>query len=106
MIRRPPRSTLFPYTTLFRSDLNLQSGYVVGTGKGKKQRLVPVGAEASAWVTRYLREVRPLHTRRRDSGRLFVNPRGGRLSRQSLWIVVRRAATRAGLRAQVSPHML
>src|SRR3989449_5731066 len=86
MIRRPPRSTLFPYTTLFRS--------------------VPVGAEASAWVTRYLREVRPLHTRRRDSGRLFVNPRGGRLSRQSLWIVVRRAATRAGLRAQVSPHML
>src|SRR5207249_9199548 len=56
--------------------------------------------------TRYLREVRPLHTRRRDSGRLFVNPRGGRLSRQSLWIVVRRAATRAGLRAQVSPHML
>src|SRR5207249_2853807 len=87
-------------------DLNLQSGYVVCTGKGKKQRLVPVGAEASAWVTRYLREVRPLHTRRRDSGRLFVNPRGGRLSRQSLWIVVRRAATRAGLRAQVSPHML
>src|SRR2546422_4009280 len=51
MIRRPPRSTLFPYTTLFRS--------------------VPVGAEASAWVTRYLREVRPLHTRRdRKSTRL------------------------------------
>jgi len=87
-------------------DLNLQAGYVVCTGKGKKQRLVPVGAEASTWVTRYLREVRPLHTRRRDSGRLFVNPRGGRLSRQSLWVVVRRAATRAGLRARVSPHVL
>ena len=67
---------------------------------------MPVGAEASTWVTRYLREVRPLHTRRRDSGRLFVNPRGGRLSRQSLWVVVRRAATRAGLRARVSPHVL
>jgi integrase/recombinase XerD len=87
-------------------DLNLRSGYVICTGKGKKQRLVPVGAEASAWVTRYLREARPLHTRGHDSGRFFVNPRGGRLSRQSLWVVVRRAATRAGLRARVSPHTL
>ena len=50
--------------------------------------------------------MRPLHTGRRDGGRLFVNPRGGRLSRQSLWIVVRRAASRAGLRTRVSPHLL
>ena len=87
-------------------DLNLQAGYVVCTGKGRKQRLVPVGAEAAAWVTRYLNEVRPLHTRRRDSGRLFVNPRGGRLSRQSLWVVVRRAAARADLHGRLSPHVL
>jgi integrase/recombinase XerD len=87
-------------------DLNLQAGYVICTGKGRKQRLVPVGAEASAWVTRYLREVRPLGARRHDSGRLFVNPRGGRLSRQALWLLVRRAAARAGLRARVSPHTL
>src|SRR5207245_2939199 len=80
-------------------DLNLSAGYVVCTGKGGKQRLVPVGAEAMEWTRRYLREVRPLHTRRRDSGRLFVNPRGGPLSRQSLWTLVRRAATAAGLGA-------
>jgi len=85
-------------------DVNLAAGYVVCTGKGRKQRLVPAGAEATAWATRYLKDVRPLHTRRRDSGRLFVNSRGGRLSRQSLWAIVRRAATRAGMRA--SPHML
>jgi integrase/recombinase XerD len=87
-------------------DVNLTAGYLVCTGKGRKQRLVPVGAEAVQWVRRYLREVRPLWTRRRDSGRLFVNPRGGPLSRQSLWAIVRQAAARAGVRGRVSPHML
>jgi integrase/recombinase XerD len=87
-------------------DLNLSAGYVICTGKGAKQRLVPVGAEALAWVRRYVRGVRPGQTRRRDSGRLFVNPRGGALSRQSLWTLVRRAASAAGLRGRVSPHVL
>lgn len=91
---------------LRRDDLNLTAGYVVCTGKGQKQRLVPVGAEALQWVGRYLREVRPLATRARDSGGVFVNPRGGPLSRQSLWIIVRRAGARAGLRRRVSPHTL
>ena len=87
-------------------DLNLAAGYVICTGKGSRQRLVPVGAEALEWMRRYLRDVRPGHTRRRDAGRLFVNPRGGPLSRQSLWTLVRRAAAAAGLRRRVSPHML
>jgi len=87
-------------------DVNLTAGYVVCTGKGRKQRLVPVGAEAAQWVRRYLREIRPLSTRARDSGHLFVNPRGGRLSRQSLWAIVRHAAARAGVPHRVSPHVL
>jgi integrase/recombinase XerD len=87
-------------------DLNLAAGYVICTGKGSRQRLVPVGGEALDWVRRYLGEVRPLHTRRRDAGRLFVNPRGGPLSRQSLWTLVRRAAAAAGLGRRVSPHVL
>jgi integrase/recombinase XerD len=87
-------------------DVNLSAGYVVCMGKGRKQRLVPVGGEAARWVSRYLRDVRPLYTRVRDSGRLFVNPRGGRLSRQSLWTIVRHAAVRAGLRQRISPHVL
>ena len=87
-------------------DVNLSAGYVVCMGKGRKQRLVPVGGEAAQWVSRYLRDVRPLYTRVRDSGRLFVNPRGGRLSRQSLWTIVRHAAARAGLRPRISPHVL
>jgi integrase/recombinase XerD len=87
-------------------DVNLTAGYVVCTGKGRKQRLVPLGAEAAHWVARYLKEARPLATRRRDAGRFFVNPRGGCLSRQSLWAIVRRAAAAAGLRRRVSPHVL
>ena len=87
-------------------DLNLTAGYVVCTGKGRKQRLVPVGAEALARVREYLRDVRPRLTRRRDSGHVFVNLRGQRLSRQALWTIVRRAATRAGITRRVSPHVL
>jgi integrase/recombinase XerD len=87
-------------------DVNLTAGYVVCTGKGRKQRLVPLGAEAAHWLARYLKEARPLATRRRDAGRLFVNPRGGPLSRQSLWAIVRRAAALAGLPRRVSPHVL
>ena len=87
-------------------DLNLSAGYVVCMGKGGKQRLVPVGAEALEWTRRYLKDVRPRDARRRDCGRLFVNPRGGPLSRQSLWTLVRRAAAGAGIKRRVSPHML
>jgi integrase/recombinase XerD len=87
-------------------DLNLAAGYVICTGKGRKQRLVPVGAEALAWLRAYLRDVRPRQARARDSGRLFLNPRGGPLSRQSLWAIVRRAASSAGIPRGVSPHML
>ena len=87
-------------------DINFSAGYVICTGKGRKQRLVPVGAEALGWVRSYLREVRPRLTRKRDCGRLFVNGRGGPLSRQSLWTIVRRAAVAAGIRRRVSPHVL
>ena len=87
-------------------DVNRTAGYVICTGKGRKQRLVPVGASALAWIETYLRDARPRWTRRRDAGRLFVNPRGGVLSRQTLWTVVRRAATTAGVERRVSPHTL
>lgn len=87
-------------------DVNLTAGYVICTGKGRKQRLVPLGAEAATWLRTYLRDGRPAATRQRDCGRLFVNPRGEPLSRQSLWAIVRRAAAVAGVRRRVSPHVL
>ncbi|MBI2216536.1 MAG: site-specific tyrosine recombinase XerD [Candidatus Rokubacteria bacterium] len=87
-------------------DLNLSAGYVVCTGKGRKQRLVPVGAEALARVRAWLRDARGSFTRRRDSGHLFVNGRGQRLSRQALWAIVRRNARAAGITRRISPHVL
>jgi integrase/recombinase XerD len=87
-------------------DLNLSAGYAICTGKGRKQRLVPVGAEALARVRDYLAAARPGFARRRDSGHLFLGRRGRPLTRQSLWTIVGRAARAAGLRRRVSPHVL
>ncbi len=87
-------------------DLNLPAGYVICTGKGSRQRLVPVGGPALEWVRAYLATARPRFTRRRDGGTLFVNPRGGTLSRQALWGIVRKWARRVGIKRAVSPHTL
>ena len=88
-------------------DVNRGAGYLHAMGKGRKERLVPIGAEALAWLDRYLAVGRPaLLGPGRESPLIFVNPRGRALSRQSLWQLVLRAARRAGLRQRVSPHTL
>ena len=87
-------------------DVNLAAGYVVPTGKGDRQRLVPVGAQALHWARAYLKTARPSLVRRADPGTLFVNRAGRRLSRQGLWGIIKKAARRAGVRATVSPHTL
>ena len=87
-------------------DLNIAAGYVMATGKGNRQRLVPVGAQALKWVERYALTSRPAFVRRWDSGALFVNRYGRPLSRQTLWMVIKRAGRRAGVRSTVSPHTL
>jgi integrase/recombinase XerD len=77
-------------------------------GKGGRARLVPVGGYASGAVEAYLARGRPTLVRAgRGVPRLFLNARGGALSRQSAWIILRRAAERAGLdAARISPHTL
>jgi integrase/recombinase XerD len=87
-------------------DVNLSAGYVVPTGKGSRQRMVPVGAQALRWVRQYLNLARPQFVKRRDDGSLFVNRFGRPLSRQALWGVIKKSARRAGVRAAVSPHTL
>ncbi|ATE56482.1 MULTISPECIES: site-specific tyrosine recombinase XerD [Actinosynnema] len=74
-------------------------------GKGGKQRVVPVGRPALAAVEAYLVRARPVLAKRGGPA-LFLNARGGRLSRQSAWQALKTAAERAGVAAEVSPHTL
>jgi integrase/recombinase XerD len=77
------------------------------TGKGDKQRIVPLGRYARAAIDAYLVRGRPvLSPRGPSTPALFLGMRGARLSRQSAWLVIRAAAERAELTAEVSPHTL
>jgi integrase/recombinase XerD len=88
---------------------DMGEGTVLLRGKGGKERLVPVGSFARAALDAYLVRARG-QLARQQAGRgvpaVFLNARGGRLSRQSAWTVLVRAAERAGVRAEVSPHTL
>jgi integrase/recombinase XerD len=89
-------------------DVDLERGAVLLRGKGSKERLVPLGSYARAAVSDYLVRARPdLAARGRGTPALFLNARGGRLTRQSAWVVLRAAAERAGIATEhVSPHTL
>jgi integrase/recombinase XerD len=88
-------------------DLNLDEGYLTTMGKGDKERMVPLGHEAAEWVRRYLREGRPrLAGKRASSPRLFVNARGGALSRVGFWKVLKTYGRKAGISRDISPHVL
>lgn len=88
-------------------DLNLESGYLTCTGKGSKQRIVPMGDQATAWVRRYVAEGRQTLLGKRSSAWLFVNARGGaKLTRVGFWKILKDYARRAGLSADLSPHVL
>jgi integrase/recombinase XerD len=89
-------------------DLDREEGVVVLTGKGGRQRLVPVGRFARRAIDAYLVRARPALTRRASAATpaLFVNQRGGRLTRQGAWLTLTAAARRAGLSGRVSPHTL
>ena len=92
---------------LRQQDLNLESGYLTCFGKGRKQRLVPVGDEASAWLQRYLKEGRPALLKKRASPKLFVNARGGvGITRVGFWKILKQYGRDAGLPRTLSPHVL
>jgi integrase/recombinase XerD len=88
-------------------DVDRVDRTVLLDGKGGKQRLVPVGRPALAALEAYLVRVRPmLSARGRSTPAVFLNLRGGRLSRQSAWQVLKTTAQRAGIGVEVSPHTL
>ncbi len=91
---------------LRRGEVDLELGLVRAFGKGRKERLVPIGRVAARWVERYEREARERLTKGRAAAPLFVNARGGRLSRMGLWGIVRRHALAAGVERVLTPHVL
>jgi integrase/recombinase XerD len=87
-------------------DLHLLEGYLTTVGKGGKERLVPVGDQAAQWIARYARTARRELLDGRTSARLFVNARGGSLSRVGFWKILKRHGREAGLPRAPSPHVI
>ena len=88
-------------------DVDLTTGTALLTGKGNKQRIVPVGRYAREAIARYLPFRMDLRRGNQDPGTLFLNARGGSLSRQGVWLIVKRTGRSAGIpEARLSPHVL
>lgn len=92
--------------TLKSVHLSLAEGVLRVTGKGAKERLVPFGEEAHAWLTRYLAEARGEILHGQASDALFVTGRGGPMTRQMFWQLIKKHALQGGVHVPLSPHTL
>lgn len=88
------------------AQVSLDMGIVRISGKGGKERLVPMGEEAMEWVSRYMKDSRPVLLKGRKSDHLFVTARGGSMTRQAFWYLIKKHAQRAGITKPLSPHTL
>jgi len=86
--------------------VNLNDGVLRVTGKGNKDRLVPLGEEAVQWLRRYLEDARPLLLAKNLSDQVFVTARGSGMTRQAFWYLIKRRARAAGISRPLSPHTL
>lgn len=87
-------------------QVNLRQGVLRVFGKGSKERLVPLGEEAIAWIERYMREARPLLLGGKPSDVLFPSLRGEQMTRQTFWHRIKHQAQVAGISKALSPHTL
>ena len=87
-------------------DINLTAGYVRCLGKGRKERIVPVGKIASFWVERYMGRSRQKLIKGAFNRTLFVNAKGRKMTRQGFWKLLNKHVARAGITKEVTPHTL
>jgi integrase/recombinase XerD len=92
--------------TLKSVHVGLNEGALRVTGKGSKERLVPFGEEAHAWLRRYLAEARPAILGGRQTDALFVTARGAGMTRQMFWQIIKKHARAGGVHVPLSPHTL
>ncbi len=87
------------------NDLNFQVGYITAFGKGSKERIVPLGENAILWLRRYLDTARSSILKMRESDHLFVTARGGRMTRQNFWALIKRYGLLCGINSEkIKPH--
>jgi integrase/recombinase XerD len=90
------------------NDLNFEARFLRTTGKGNKERIVPVGKTAGEWIQKYLRHARPAFVRsnRGTQPEVFLSTRGAALSRKTIWYLIKRHARVAGIDKNITPHTL
>ena len=93
-------------STVKVGSVSFESGYVRIRGKGEKERLVPLGSMAQKSLKRYLESTRPKWLKGKSEDALFLTRQGKKMSRQSVWAILKKYAKLAGLRKEVYPHIL
>ena len=88
------------------TEVSVNDSVIRVTGKGSKTRLVPMGEVATDWISRYLKEARPLILGARLCDSLFVTARADCMTRQAFWYLIKRYALKAGITKPMSPHVL
>jgi len=93
--------------TIKVDEVNLEGGFMRVLGKGEKERIVPFGEESVHYIERYLREARPFFLKKRPGTPfLFLSQKGGKMSRQNFWLLVRKYGVKIGIAKRLSPHVL
>ena len=87
-------------------DINLEAGFLRCTGKGSKERIIPLGSVAVHHLNTYLKAGRPKLVRERSETALFLNLQGKRLTRQGFWKILKKYARQAGITKEITPHTI
>ena len=86
------------------NDINFEGGFLRCVGKGSKERIIPVGKSAKAFVARYIEKIRPRISTKLRSEKLFLTVRGTGFTRQSLWKLIKKYAREARIKKPITPH--
>ncbi len=88
------------------NEVNFKMGFIKCTGKGNKERMIPLGSVAIRSIQEYLKNSRPRILKQKEDKALFVNQQGSRLTRQGFWKILKKYALKAGIQMDITPHTL